>query len=269
MQAICYSVAVWLHYACLASCSWLLSYAILLGHQLRQDDDDDDMCFYNSIGAAVPAIVVTISVLWRYQDYRDHDYCWLSSHGHLDWSFKVPVIFITTATAVVLVFVVKQLLSPAYENRRRQNPAIGSGIRACCVLLPFLSATWILCDYTTAMRTWALEIIFAITNSLLGLCVLLVMFIFNVELAEARRHGKKKRISKHKVLPIDEADYATSEKVVGRILRLFLLAAVRKASAGEQLCFARVAFPESVVSAGEDTVPVEVVVEVATDDMLK
>ena len=70
-QAICYMVAVWLHYSCLASCSWLLSYAVFLGHQLRQGDDD--MFFYNSIGGVVPAVIVIISVLWRHQDYRDPD----------------------------------------------------------------------------------------------------------------------------------------------------------------------------------------------------
>ena len=73
LQGVCAILALCTHYGCLSSRSWLLSYILFLGNELKGEAHYYALTssYYTTIGWGVPFLVVIISLIWKNDSFLD------------------------------------------------------------------------------------------------------------------------------------------------------------------------------------------------------
>uniref|UniRef100_A0A8C7MDE8 Cadherin EGF LAG seven-pass G-type receptor 1 n=1 Tax=Oncorhynchus kisutch TaxID=8019 RepID=A0A8C7MDE8_ONCKI len=126
---VCTVIAILLHYFYMCTFAWMFVEGLHIYRMLTEvrNINHGHMRFYYAMGWGIPAIITGLAVGLDPQGYGNPDFCWLSVHDTLIWSFAGPI------SVVVLV------ISPPTSL-----PLHSPALRMAFLLLLLISATWLL-----------------------------------------------------------------------------------------------------------------------------
>ncbi|XP_058529592.1 cadherin EGF LAG seven-pass G-type receptor 1 isoform X1 [Ochotona princeps] len=182
---LCTVVAILLHYVYMSCFAWTLVEGLHVHRMLTEvrNIDAGPMRFYYVIGWGIPAVVTGLAVGLDPQGYGNPDFCWLSLHDTLIWSFAGPI------AAVIIINTVMFVLSAKVSCHRKHHYYERKGVvallRTAFLLLLLVSATWLLGLLAVNSDLLLFHYLFAGCSSLQGLFVLLFHCMFN---REVRKH---------------------------------------------------------------------------------
>ncbi|XP_062373889.1 cadherin EGF LAG seven-pass G-type receptor 1-like [Sardina pilchardus] len=209
---VCTVIAILLHYFYMCTFAWMFVEGLHIYRMLTEvrNINHGHMRFYYAIGWGIPAIITGLAVGLDPQGYGNPDFCWLSVHDTLIWSFAGPI------SVVVLVNIVIFLLAAKASCGRRQRSFEKSGaigaLRMAFLLLLLISATWLLGLMAVNSDVMTFHYLFAIFSCLQGIFIFLFHCIFNKEVRKNLKNvftGKK---------PIPEESSTTRASLLTRSL---------------------------------------------------
>ncbi|XP_072233193.1 cadherin EGF LAG seven-pass G-type receptor 1 isoform X2 [Leuresthes tenuis] len=191
---VCTVIAILLHYFYMCTFAWMFVEGLHIYRMLTEmrNINHGHMRFYYAMGWGIPAIITGLAVGLDPQGYGNPDFCWLSVHDTLIWSFAGPIF------VVVLVNIVIFILAAKASCGRRQRVAEKSGaipaLRVAFLLLLFISATWVLGLMAVNSDVMTFHYLFAICSCLQGVVIFFFHVIFNKEVRKNLKNvisGKK------------------------------------------------------------------------------
>ncbi|XP_062825903.1 cadherin EGF LAG seven-pass G-type receptor 3 isoform X4 [Anolis carolinensis] len=122
-QFLCTVIAILLHYFFLSTFAWLFVQGL---HIYRMQTEARNinygaMRFYYAIGWGVPAIITGLSVGLDPEGYGNPDFCWISIHDKLVWSFAGPIVIVIVMNGVMFLLVAKMLCLPGQKEAKRKS----------------------------------------------------------------------------------------------------------------------------------------------------
>ncbi|KAK5896023.1 hypothetical protein CgunFtcFv8_009667 [Champsocephalus gunnari] len=184
---VCTVIAILLHYFYMCTFAWMFVEGLHIYRMLTElrNINHGHMRFYYAMGWGIPAIITGLAVGLDPQGYGNPDFCWLSVHDTLIWSFAGPIF------VVVLVNIVIFILAAKASCGRRQKDVEKSGaipaLRMAFLLLLFISATWMLGLLAVNSDVMTFHYLFAVFSCLQGVFIFFFHIIFN---REVRRNLK-------------------------------------------------------------------------------
>ncbi|XP_027875467.1 cadherin EGF LAG seven-pass G-type receptor 1 isoform X3 [Xiphophorus couchianus] len=184
---VCTVIAILLHYFYMCTFAWMFVEGLHIYRMLTElrNINHGHMRFYYAIGWGIPAIITGLAVGLDPQGYGNPDFCWLSVHDTLIWSFAGPIF------VVVLVNIVIFILAAKASCGRRQKVVEKSGaipaLRMAFLLLLLIGATWLLGLMAVNSDVMIFHYLFAIFSCLQGVFIFFFHVIFN---KEARKNLK-------------------------------------------------------------------------------
>ncbi|XP_020781834.2 cadherin EGF LAG seven-pass G-type receptor 1 [Boleophthalmus pectinirostris] len=191
---VCTVIAILLHYFYMCTFAWMFVEGLHIYRMLTEmrNINHGHMRFYYAIGWGIPAIITGLAVGLDPQGYGNPDFCWLSVHDTLIWSFAGPIF------VVVLVNIVIFILAAKASCGRRQKAAEKSraipALRTAFLLLLLISATWMLGLMAVNSDVMIFHYLFAGFSCLQGVFIFFFFVIFNSEIRKNLKNvftGKK------------------------------------------------------------------------------
>nr|XP_027810409.1 cadherin EGF LAG seven-pass G-type receptor 1 isoform X1 [Marmota flaviventris] len=182
---LCTVVAILLHYVYMSTFAWTLVESLHVYRMLTEvrNIDAGPMRFYYVVGWGIPAIVTGLAVGLDPQGYGNPDFCWLSLHDSLIWSFAGPIGAVIIINAVV--FALSAKVSCQRKHHYYERKGVVSLLRTAFLLLLLISATWLLGLLAVNGDSLAFHYLFAAFSGLQGPLVLLLHCLLN---REVRKH---------------------------------------------------------------------------------
>uniref|UniRef100_A0A8C6K2J2 Uncharacterized protein n=1 Tax=Melopsittacus undulatus TaxID=13146 RepID=A0A8C6K2J2_MELUD len=139
---VCTVIAILLHYFYMSTFAWMFVEQLHIYRMLTEvrNINFGHMRFYYVVGWGIPAIITGLAVGLDPQGYGNPDFCWLSVHDTLIWSFAGPIIIVINA----VIFILAMKASCRRRQRSFEKTGVISGLRTAFVLLLLISATWLL-----------------------------------------------------------------------------------------------------------------------------
>uniref|UniRef100_A0A8C2H803 Cadherin EGF LAG seven-pass G-type receptor 1a n=1 Tax=Cyprinus carpio TaxID=7962 RepID=A0A8C2H803_CYPCA len=111
---VCTVIAILLHYFYMCTFAWTFVEGLHIYRMLTEvrNINHGHMRFYYAIGWGIPAIITGLAVGLDPQGYGNPDFCWLSVHDTLIWSFAGPIALVN-----IIIFV---LAAKASCGRRQR-----------------------------------------------------------------------------------------------------------------------------------------------------
>ncbi|XP_077356776.1 cadherin EGF LAG seven-pass G-type receptor 1 isoform X2 [Festucalex cinctus] len=184
---VCTVIAILLHYFYMCTFAWMFVEGLHIYRMLTElrNINHGHMRFYYAMGWGIPAIITGLAVGLDPQGYGNPDFCWLSVHDTLIWSFAGPIF------VVVLVNIVIFILAAKASCGRRQKAVEKSGaipaLRMAFLLLLLISATWLLGLMAVNSDVLTFHYLFAAFSCLQGIFIFFFHIIFN---KDVRKHLK-------------------------------------------------------------------------------
>uniref|UniRef100_A0A3Q3WKM9 Cadherin EGF LAG seven-pass G-type receptor 1 n=1 Tax=Mola mola TaxID=94237 RepID=A0A3Q3WKM9_MOLML len=191
---VCTVIAILLHYFYMCTFAWMFVEGLHIYRMLTElrNINHGHIRFYYAIGWGIPAIITGLAVGLDPQGYGNPDFCWLSVHDTLIWSFVGPIL------VVVLVNIVIFILAAKASCGRQQKAVEKSGaipaLRMAFLLLLLISATWLLGLIAVNSNVMTFHYLFAVFSCLQGVFIFFFHVIFNKEVRKTLRNiftGKK------------------------------------------------------------------------------
>ncbi|CAL8385721.1 unnamed protein product, partial [Gadus morhua 'NCC'] len=178
---VCTVIAILLHYFYMCTFAWMFVEGLHIYRMLTEvrNINHGHMRFYYAIGWGFPAIITGLAVGLDPQGYGNPDFCWLSVHDTLIWSFAGPISLVVLVNIVIFVFAAKASCG------RRQKAMEKSGaipaLRMAFLLLLLISATWLLGLLAVNSDVMTFHYMFAVFSCLQGVFIFFFYVIFNRE----------------------------------------------------------------------------------------
>uniref|UniRef100_A0A8C6JQ68 Uncharacterized protein n=1 Tax=Melopsittacus undulatus TaxID=13146 RepID=A0A8C6JQ68_MELUD len=177
-QFLCTVIAILLHCFFLSTFAWLFVQGL---HIYRMQTEARNvnfgaMRFYYAIGWGVPSIITGLAVGLDPEGYGNPDFCWISIHDKLVWSFAGPI-------TVVIVVKPCPVSPPALSCLPSAHH--GMTLRSSFVLLLIISTTWLFGLLAVNNSVLAFHYLYTVLCSLQGLAVLVLFCVLNEEVREA------------------------------------------------------------------------------------
>uniref|UniRef100_A0A4X2MBG7 Cadherin EGF LAG seven-pass G-type receptor 1 n=2 Tax=Vombatus ursinus TaxID=29139 RepID=A0A4X2MBG7_VOMUR len=190
----CTVIAILLHYFYMGTFAWLFVEGLHIYRMLTEvrNIDSGHMRFYYVLGWGIPAIVTGLAVGLDPQGYGNPDFCWLSVHDTLIWSFAGPIGIVVILNTII--FVLSARVSCRLKHRTYDRSGIVSGLRTAFLLLLLVSATWLLGLMAVNSDVMAFHYLFAVFSCLQGLAIFFFHCVVNKEVQKhlkATLMGKK------------------------------------------------------------------------------
>uniref|UniRef100_A0A8C8BU45 Cadherin EGF LAG seven-pass G-type receptor 3 n=1 Tax=Otus sunia TaxID=257818 RepID=A0A8C8BU45_9STRI len=181
-QFLCTVIAILLHCFFLSTFAWLFVQGL---HIYRMQTEARNvnfgaMRFYYAIGWGVPAIITGLAVGLDPEGYGNPDFCWISIHDKLVWSFAGPI---TVMNGVMFLLVAKMSCSPGQKETKKKSVLMT--LRSSFVLLLVISTTWLFGLLAVNNSVLAFHYLYTVLCSLQGLAVLVLFCVLNEEVREA------------------------------------------------------------------------------------
>ncbi|XP_063053636.1 cadherin EGF LAG seven-pass G-type receptor 1 [Engraulis encrasicolus] len=176
---VCTVVAILLHYSYMCTFAWIFVEGLHIYRMLteQRNINQGHMRFYYAIGWGIPAIITGLAVGLDPQGYGNPDFCWLSVHDTLIWSFLGPITVVVMINIVIFVLAAKA--SCGQKQRTFEKAGAVCALRVAILLLLLLSATWLLGLMAVNSDVLTFHYLFGILSCLQGFCVFLFHCIFN------------------------------------------------------------------------------------------
>ncbi|XP_059581872.1 cadherin EGF LAG seven-pass G-type receptor 1 isoform X4 [Alligator mississippiensis] len=196
---VCTVIAILLHYFYMSTFAWMFVEQLHIYRMLTEvrNINFGHMRFYYVVGWGIPAIITGLAVGLDPEGYGNPDFCWLSVHDTLIWSFAGPIVIVVVINTVIFILAVKA--SCRRRQRSFEKTGVASVLRTAFLLLLLISATWLLGLMAVNSDVMTFHYLFAIFSCLQGLFIFFFHCIFN---KEVRKHLKNTLTGK-KPLPDD------------------------------------------------------------------
>ncbi|NXH56871.1 CELR1 protein, partial [Rhabdornis inornatus] len=199
LQFVCTVIAILLHYFYMSTFAWMFVEQLHIYRMLTEvrNINFGHMRFYYVVGWGIPAIITGLAVGLDPQGYGNPDFCWLSVHDTLIWSFAGPIVMVVVINTVIFILAMKA--SCRRRQRSFEKTGVISVLRTAFLLLLLISATWLLGLMAVNSDVMTFHYLFAIFSCLQGLFIFFFHCVFN---KEVRKHLKNTLTGK-KPLPDD------------------------------------------------------------------
>ncbi|NXG94576.1 CELR1 protein, partial [Stercorarius parasiticus] len=199
LQFVCTVIAILLHYFYMSTFAWMFVEQLHIYRMLIEvrNINFGHMRFYYVVGWGIPAIITGLAVGLDPQGYGNPDFCWLSVHDTLIWSFAGPIVIVVVINTVIFILAMKA--SCRRRQRSFEKTGVVSVLRTAFLLLLLISATWLLGLMAVNSDVMTFHYLFAIFSCLQGLFIFFFHCVFN---KEVRKHLKNTLTGK-KPLPDD------------------------------------------------------------------
>ncbi|XP_054703500.1 cadherin EGF LAG seven-pass G-type receptor 1 isoform X4 [Grus americana] len=196
---VCTVIAILLHYFYMSTFAWMFVEQLHIYRMLTEvrNINFGHMRFYYVVGWGIPAIITGLAVGLDPQGYGNPDFCWLSVHDTLIWSFAGPIVIVVVINTVIFILAMKA--SCRRRQRSFEKTGVISVLRTAFLLLLLISATWLLGLMAVNSDVMTFHYLFAIFSCLQGLFIFFFHCVFN---KEVRKHLKNTLTGK-KPLPDD------------------------------------------------------------------
>ncbi|XP_078241394.1 cadherin EGF LAG seven-pass G-type receptor 3 isoform X3 [Pogona vitticeps] len=184
-QFLCTVIAILLHYFFLSTFAWLFVQGLHI-YRMQMEARNINygaMRFYYAIGWGVPAIITGLSVGLDPEGYGNPDFCWISIHDKLVWSFAGPIVVVIVMNGVMSLLVAKMLCSPGQKEAKKKSVLMT--LRSSFVLLLVISTTWLFGLLAINNSVLAFHYLYTVLCGLQGLAVLVLFCVLNKEVQEA------------------------------------------------------------------------------------
>ncbi|XP_040264648.1 cadherin EGF LAG seven-pass G-type receptor 3 [Bufo bufo] len=183
-EFLCTVIAILLHYFFLSTFAWLFVDGL---HIYRMQTEVRNvnygaMRFYHAIGWGVPAIITGLAVGLDPEGYGNPDFCWISIHDKLVWSFAGPVAIVIVVNGVMFLMVAKLVCSPGQKEAKKKSVLMT--VRSSFILLLFISTAWLFGLLAVNNSILAFHYLYVLLCSLQGLAVLVLFCVLNEEVQE-------------------------------------------------------------------------------------
>uniref|UniRef100_U3J9Z3 Cadherin EGF LAG seven-pass G-type receptor 1 n=1 Tax=Anas platyrhynchos platyrhynchos TaxID=8840 RepID=U3J9Z3_ANAPP len=194
---VCTVIAILLHYFYMSTFAWMFVEQLHIYRMLTEvrNINFGHMRFYYVVGWGIPAIITGLAVGLDPQGYGNPDFCWLSVHDTLIWSFAGPIVIVINT----VIFILAMKASCRRRQRSFEKTGVISVLRTAFLLLLLISATWLLGLMAVNSDVMTFHYLFAIFSCLQGLFIFFFHCVFN---KEVRKHLKNTLTGK-KPLPDD------------------------------------------------------------------
>ncbi|XP_039766205.1 cadherin EGF LAG seven-pass G-type receptor 3 [Ornithorhynchus anatinus] len=184
-QFLCTVIAILLHYFFLGTFAWFFVEGL---HTYRMQTEARNvnfgaMRFYYALGWGVPAIITGLAVGLDPEGYGNLDFCWISIHDKLVWSFAGPIAVVIVMNGVMFLLLAKRSCSPGQKETKKKSVLMT--LRSSFVLLLVISTTWLFGLLAVNNSVLAFYYLYTVLCSFQGLAVLLLFCILNEEVQEA------------------------------------------------------------------------------------
>ncbi|XP_048462262.1 cadherin EGF LAG seven-pass G-type receptor 3 [Rhincodon typus] len=184
-QFLCTVIAILLHYFFMATFAWIFVEGL---HIYRMQTEARNinygaMRFYYAIGWGVPAIITGLAVGLDPEGYGNPDFCWISVHDKLIWSFAGPIAVVIVMNIVISLLVARMSCVPTQKEAKKRS--ILTTIRSTFILLLVVSATWLFGLMAVNNSILAFHYLYTVLCCLQGLAVLVLFCILSEEVQEA------------------------------------------------------------------------------------
>uniref|UniRef100_A0A8C3B025 Cadherin EGF LAG seven-pass G-type receptor 1 n=1 Tax=Cyclopterus lumpus TaxID=8103 RepID=A0A8C3B025_CYCLU len=139
---VCMVIAILLHYFYMCTFAWMFVEGLHIYRMLTElrNINHGHMRFYYAMGWGIPAIITGLAVGLDPQGYGNPDFCWLSVHDTLIWSFAGPI-FVVVNT---VIFILAAKASCGRRQKAMEKSGAIPALRMAFLLLLLISATWML-----------------------------------------------------------------------------------------------------------------------------
>ncbi|XP_063302853.1 cadherin EGF LAG seven-pass G-type receptor 1 isoform X3 [Pelobates fuscus] len=184
---VCTVIAILLHYFYMCTFAWMFVEGLHIYRMLTEvrNINSGHMRFYYVVGYGIPAIITGLAVGLDPQGYGNPDFCWLSVHDMLIWSFAGPIVVVVAINTIIFVLAIKATCGR--RQRAVDKTGVITALRTAFLLLLLISATWLLGLMAVNSDVMTFHYLFAIFSCLQGLFILFFHCVFN---KEVRKHLK-------------------------------------------------------------------------------
>uniref|UniRef100_A0A8C2DBY9 Cadherin EGF LAG seven-pass G-type receptor 1 n=1 Tax=Cyprinus carpio TaxID=7962 RepID=A0A8C2DBY9_CYPCA len=209
---VCTVIAILLHYFYMCTFAWTFVEGLHIYRMLTEvrNINHGHMRFYYAIGWGIPAIITGLAVGLDPQGYGNPDFCWLSVHDTLIWSFAGPIALVVLVN--IIIFVLAAKASCGRRQRSYEKSGVIPALRMAFLILLLISATCLLGLMAVNSNVMTFHYLFAIFSCLQGIFIFLFHIVFNKEV----RKNLKNVFTGKKALP-DESS-ATRTTLLTRTL---------------------------------------------------
>ncbi|XP_069792757.1 cadherin EGF LAG seven-pass G-type receptor 3-like isoform X1 [Narcine bancroftii] len=122
-QLLCTVIAILLHYFFMATFAWIFVEWL---HIYRMQTEVRNinygaMRFYYAIGWGVSAIITGLAVGLDPEGYGNPDFCWISVHDKLIWSFAGPIAVVIVMNIVISLLVARISCAPTQKEAKKKS----------------------------------------------------------------------------------------------------------------------------------------------------
>ncbi|KFO18617.1 Cadherin EGF LAG seven-pass G-type receptor 3, partial [Fukomys damarensis] len=184
-QLVCTVVAILLHYFFLSTFAWLLVQGLHL-YRIQVEPRNVDrgaMRFYHALGWGVPAVLLGLAVGLDPEGYGNPDFCWISIHDPLIWSFASPVVLVIVMNGTMFLLAARTSCSTG-QREAKKTPVLRT-LRSSFLLLLLVSASWLFGLLAVNHSILAFHYLHAGLCGLQGLAVLLLFCVLNADVRAA------------------------------------------------------------------------------------
>ncbi|GFY61608.1 adhesion G protein-coupled receptor L3 [Trichonephila inaurata madagascariensis] len=182
-KAICATIAGLLHFWTLSAFCWMLVEGYHLYKMVVlvfQRGENLSVKFYYLFAYGSPLVVVGISASIRADGYGGHNYCWLSSHEGLMWSFVGPACAILFVNIGIFILTLKSASNVRIKREQTTLKKIKSWARGSLSVTCLLGLTWCLGLFYINKTLHVFSYVFILLNGLQGVFI----FVFHILLNE-------------------------------------------------------------------------------------
>nr|XP_017451421.1 cadherin EGF LAG seven-pass G-type receptor 3 isoform X4 [Rattus norvegicus] len=180
-QLLCTVVAILLHYFFLSTFAWLLVQGLHL-YRMQVEPRNVDrgaMRFYHALGWGVPAVLLGLAVGLDPEGYGNPDFCWISIHEPLIWSFAGPIVLVIVMNGIMFLLAARTSCSTG--QREAKKTSVLRTLRSSFLLLLLVSASWLFGLLAVNHSVLAFHYLHAGLCGLQGLAVLLLFCVLNAD----------------------------------------------------------------------------------------
>ncbi|KAM6169737.1 cadherin EGF LAG seven-pass G-type receptor 3 isoform 2-T2 [Rhynchocyon petersi] len=180
-QLLCTAVAILLHYFFLSTFAWLLVQGLHL-YRMQVEPRNVDrgaMRFYHALGWGVPAVLLGLAVGLDPEGYGNPEFCWISVHEPLIWSFAGPVILVIAMNGTLFLLTARTSCSSGQQREAKKTSVLT--LRSSFLLLLLVSASWLFGLLAVNHSVLAFHYLHAGLCGLQGLAVLLLFCVLNAD----------------------------------------------------------------------------------------
>uniref|UniRef100_A0A672RTG7 Cadherin EGF LAG seven-pass G-type receptor 1-like n=1 Tax=Sinocyclocheilus grahami TaxID=75366 RepID=A0A672RTG7_SINGR len=203
---VCTVIAILLHYFYMCTFAWTFVEGLHIYRMLTEvrNINHGHMRFYYAIGWGIPAIITGLAVGLDPQGYGNPDFCWLSVHDTLIWSFAGPIAVVVLVN--IIIFVLAAKASCGRRQRSYEKSGVIPALRMAFLLLLLISATWLLGLMAVNNDVMTFHYLFAIFSCLQGILI----FFFHIVFSKEVRKNLKNVFTGKKPLPDDSSATRTT-----------------------------------------------------------